>query len=86
MKNDVGGDKKTKRIGMDKVDEGYMQKVMDTLKEGEYRQFPLDEVNVESWRTIASRENKKAGYLKYSITRSRRLGFMAVKRNKNEQS
>ena len=71
-------------MGMDKVDNGYMQKVMDTLKEGEYRQFPLNEVNVESCRTIASRENKNAGYMKYSITRNKTLGFMAVKRNKNE--
>ena len=73
---------KNKEKDMDKVDNGYMQKVMDTLKEGEFRQFPLNEVNVESWRTVASRINSVAGYVMYSITQNRTLGFMAVKRNK----
>ena len=70
---------------MNKSDDGYMLKVMDTLKEGEYRQFPLSEVNVFSWRTVASRINKKAGYLKYSVTASKKLGFMAIKCNSNDE-
>ena len=69
---------------MDKADNGYMLKVMETLKEGEYRQYPLNEVNVYSWRTVASRTNKRVGYVKYSITINSRLGFMAVKCNPNE--
>ena len=64
-----------------KQDDGYMSQVMQTLKAGETRKFPLSEVNVQSWRTVASRENKKAGYLKFSIIESSKLGIMAVKHN-----
>ena len=60
---------------------GYMKKVLETLKEGEYRQFPLFEENVFSWRTIVSRYNKKAGYLKYSVTVNSKLGILAIKCN-----
>lgn len=70
----------------EKMDNGYMQKVMDTLKENEYRQFPLSEVNVDSWRTVANRVNKRVGYLKYSVTKNRKLGFMAIKCNPDEQA
>lgn len=63
---------------------GYMSKVMSTLREGEYRQFSLSEVNVTSWRTVASRENKKAGYRKYSVTQNKKLNLMAVKHNEKE--
>lgn len=64
-----------------KQDDGYMSKVMQTLKAGEIRDFKLADVNVQSWRTVASRENKKAGYKKYSIIQSSALGIMAVKHN-----
>ena len=60
---------------------GYMSKVMSVLKKGEYRQFSLSDVNVSSWRTVASRENKKAGYKKYSVTQNKKLNIMAVKHN-----
>ena len=60
---------------------GYMDSVLSTLKEGEYRQFPLANENVQSWRTVASRANSKAGFLKYSIIVNSKLGFMAVKCN-----
>lgn len=63
---------------------GYMAQVMDTLKSGEYRQFPLSEVNVYSWRTVASRANKKAGYKKYSVTVNSKLNIMAIKHNAYE--
>lgn len=58
-----------------------MDSVLSTLKEGEYRQFPLASENVNSWRTIACRANRKAGYLKYSVTRNSKLGILAVKCN-----
>ena len=60
---------------------GYMESVMNTLKAGEYRSFPLADVNIHSWRTVASRVNKKAGYKKFSIVESSTLGIMAVKHN-----
>ncbi len=60
---------------------GYMVSVLKTLKEGEFRQFPLADVNVTSWRTTASRVNKSEGYLKYSVTVNSKLGFLAVKCN-----
>lgn len=63
---------------------GYMESVMQTLKAGEYRQYPLSSVNVTSWRTVASRANRKAGYRKYSVTVSRKLEIMAVKHNAYE--
>lgn len=61
--------------------DGYMIQVMQTLKSGEYRQFQLSDVNVQSWRTVASRVNKKEGYKKYSVTVNSALGIMAVKHN-----
>lgn len=64
-----------------KQDNGYMDSVLATLKDGEYRQYPLSEVNVQSWRTVCSRNNKKVGYKKYSVAVSGALGFMAVKCN-----
>ena len=69
----------------EKIENGYMQKVMETLKEGEYRQFPLDEVNVFSWRTVTNRVNKRLGYLRYSVSANKKLGFMAIKCNKKEK-
>lgn len=64
-----------------KQDNGYMKQVMDTLKSGDTREFRLADVNAQSWRTVASRENRKAGYRKYSIVVSSKLGIMVVKRN-----
>lgn len=64
-----------------KQDDGYMVQVMHTLRAGEIRKFDLADSNVQSWRTVASRENKKAGYKKYSIIKSPKLGLMAVKHN-----
>ena len=58
-----------------------MDSVLSTLKEGEFRQFPLAGENDKSWRTVASRANRKAGFLKYSIIVNSKLGFIAVKRN-----
>jgi len=66
---------------MTKQDNGYMQQVMQTLKAGEHRRFELADVNVQSWRTVASRVNKKVGYKKYSVTVNSALGIMAVKHN-----
>ena len=63
---------------------GYMANVMATLKPNEYRQFELDKVNVFSWRTVASRINRKAGYKKYSVTVNSKLNIMAVKHNAYE--
>ena len=57
---------------------------METLKEGEYREFPLSSENVQSWRTVASRVNRKAGYRKYSVVKSGKLGIMAIKCNAYE--
>lgn len=65
----------------EKQDNGYMATVMNTLKMGEYHQYKLSDVNVQSWRTVASRINKKEGYKKYSITVNSALGIMAVKHN-----
>lgn len=65
-------------------DAGYMSQVMRTLKEGEYRQFDLVRENVFSWRTVASRMNREAGYRKYSVTINSKLGIMAVKHNAYE--
>ena len=55
--------------------------VLGTLKEGETRQFALSNENVASWRTVASRANKREGYLKYSIVSVPKLGIMVVKCN-----
>ena len=68
----------------DRLDDGYMSSVLETLRAGEYRQFPLSGVNVASWRTVASRANKRAGFRKYSVTVSSALSIMAVKRNAYE--
>ena len=67
-----------------KQDDGYMVQVMQTLKSGEFRTFKLHEVNVQSWRTVASRINKKEGIKKYSVTVNSALGIMAVKHNRYE--
>ena len=64
-----------------KQEDGYMESVMQTLKSGETREFRLSSVNVNSWRTVASRVNKRAGYRKYSIIKSGKLGIMVVKHN-----
>ena len=63
---------------------GYMLSVMQTLKKGEFRQFNLSSVNVSSWRTVASRVNKAAGYKKYSVTVNSKMNIMAVKHNAYE--
>ena len=63
---------------------GYMLSVMQTLKPGEYRDFPLSSVNVKSWRTVASRANRKAGYKRYSVVESSKLNIMAIKCNAYE--
>ena len=60
---------------------GYMESVMRTLKVGEMREFRLSDVNVSSWRTVASRINRKAGFKKFSVIESSALGIMAVKHN-----
>ena len=57
---------------------GYMDSVLDTLKAGERREFPLRDVNVRSWLTVASRANRKYGYTRYLITESKKLGIMVV--------
>lgn len=62
---------------------GYMLKVIETLKDGEFRQFPLSDVNPASWRVVASRVNKQAGWVKYSVTVNGKLGLMAIKHNIN---
>ena len=64
-----------------KQENGYMESVMLTLKPGEYRQFKLSDVNVQSWRTVASRVNREVGYKKYSVTVNSALCIMAVKHN-----
>lgn len=69
---------------IDRQDNGYMESVMQTLKSGEARQFELHTVNVDSWRTVASRQNKKAGYKKYSVIKSGRLGIMVIRHNAYE--
>lgn len=69
---------------LSKQENGYMESVMQTLKSGETRQFNLSSVNVSSWRTVASRVNKKSGYKKYSIIKSGRLGIMVIKCNPYE--
>ena len=66
---------------LSKQEDGYMESVMQTLKSGETREFRLSSVNVNSWRTVASRVNKRAGYRKYSIIKSGKLGIMVVKHN-----
>ena len=66
------------------VDEGYMESVMMKLRSNTSKQFPLSEVNVSSWRTIASRMNKRAGYKKFSVIKSGRLGIMVIKHNAYE--
>ena len=74
--------KKNSKNIQNKIQEtGYMASVMATLKQGEYRQFPLADVNVQSWRTVASRINKREGYKKYSVTVNSAMGIMAVKHN-----
>ena len=60
---------------------GYVDSVLSTLRSGENRQFPIDGINVQSWRSIVSRRNKAIGYKKYSVTVNRPLGFIAVMNN-----
>lgn len=64
---------------------GYVESVLNTLRNGEYRQFPLNEVNIQSWRTIVSRVNRSVGHKKYSVTVNRPLGFLAVKNNDEDR-
>ena len=63
---------------------GYVESVLKTLRAGDYRQFPLDDVNVQSWRTLVSKANRETGHRRYSVTINRTLGFMAVKNNDRE--
>ena len=62
---------------------GYVKSVLKTLRPSEHRKFAIDDVNVQSWRSIVSKVNRKIGYKKYSVTVNRPLGFMAVKNNDN---
>lgn len=63
---------------------GYVESVLNTLRNGEFRQFPIREVNINSWRTIVSRVNRSIGYKRFSVTVNRPLGFLAVKNNDEE--
>ncbi len=58
-----------------------MEIALSTLKEGESRQMSLVNENVTSWRTIASRANRKAGFLKYSVIANSKLGILVIKCN-----
>lgn len=64
---------------------GYVKSVLKTLRPSEHRKFAIDDVNVQSWRSIVSKVNRKIGYKKYSVTVNRPLGFMAVKNNDEEK-
>ena len=62
---------------------GYMDSVLSTLRAGESRSFPLDSVNVTSWRTVASRANRRMGYKRYSVLENKRLKVMVVMRSED---
>lgn len=60
------------------VKDGYMDSVLSTLRVGEQRSFALDSENVKSWRSVASRANKRVGYKRYSVLASKKLKIMVV--------
>lgn len=57
---------------------GYMDSVLGTLKPKERRDFPLEGVNVPSWRSVVSRANRRVGYKRYTVTANEKLGIMVL--------
>ena len=56
--------KKRKKYGPRK---GCLKAAFESIKKGDIRSYPLDEVNVSSLRTRAGELNMAAGYTKYSV-------------------
>lgn len=57
--------KKRKKYGLRK---GCMKEAFTNIKAGDIRSFPLDDVNVSTFRTRAGELNAAAGYTKYSVS------------------
>lgn len=45
-----------------------MKEAFTNIKAGDIRSFPLDDVNVSTFRTRAGELNAAAGYTKYSVS------------------
>lgn len=57
--------KKRQKYGLRK---GCMKEAFTDIKAGDIRSFPLEDVNVSSFRTRAGELNTLAGYTKYSVS------------------
>lgn len=60
---------------------GYYDKVLDTLHDGERMYYKLDRVNEKSWRVCVSRRNRKDGWKHYQVTVNRLLNLLVVRCN-----
>lgn len=57
--------KKRKAYGLRK---GGLKEAFIGIRKGDIRSFPLEDVNVSSFRARAGELNKAAGYTKYSVS------------------
>ena len=70
--------KKRQKYGLRK---GCMKEAFSGIKAGDIRSYPLEEVNVSSFRTRAGELNKAAGYTKYSVSVDNMMGLVRIMNN-----
>lgn len=70
--------KKRTKYGLRK---GCLKYAFVGIAEGDIRDFPLEDVNISSFRTRAAELNIAAGYTKYSVHRNELAGLLQVKNN-----
>lgn len=58
-----------------------MKEAFTGIKAGDIRSYPLDEVNVSSFRTRAGELNRAAGYTKYSVSVDSMTGLVRIMNN-----
>lgn len=60
---------------------GYLEDIIRSVPCGDMMQKPLDEVNVDSYRSKVAQINRKDGYQHYSISESKSLNIFCIKNN-----
>ena len=70
--------KKRQKYGLRK---GCLKEAFSNISEGDIRSYPLNEVNVRSFRTRAGELNMMAGHTKYSINVDRFYNVVRISNN-----
>lgn len=63
------------------MENGRMETMMRSIREGDMLQLSLGNENEASWRAKASQVNAREGFRKYSVTINAPLGILAVINN-----